>query len=484
MGAIYRATQEPLGREVAVKVLVPGHAGVDVRGIDRERFFREASVASRLTHPNTVVIHDYGELDGRPGYYLVMEYLRGKTLADVIEEGPLPLPRVIHIATQVCGALTEAHTAEVVHRDLKPENLLLNEVGDIKITDFGIAANVQTEKRITNEGVLMGTPAYMSPEQINGEIARIGPASDQYSLGASLFHMVAGREPFTAPTTIDLLVRAMGEDAPMASSVAKQQSRREVELDLDTIIAKTLEKKTGDRYESLAAMADDLEAYLEDRPITARPVSGAEKLRKLVRRNRAAFVVGAVVFTTLLVVGAAFGAVTLFNIERTSETIRQQDEQAGLEQAATLERAIRVNMLQGRADVVRELVGTLRDDPRAKSIDVVRVDRSYAYTDLSTRKDVERRLERPGYVSAILKKLPGFASKLEDAKTKALPNIDANAKLPGSVFRYDTKQWNDMVARAQPLTKRETIDGEPVLTVFKPIARIFGLRFKRRRYAD
>jgi len=467
MGVVYKAYSLRLCRPCALKLMIAGEYASEVQLV---RFQNEAMLAARLRHPNIVQVFDAGEVDDKGGeFYFVMEFVEGRPLDDLAGDASYSTRDLARVIAKTARALEYAHGHGIVHRDIKPDNILVSADGEPHITDFGIAANVKTEKRITNEGALMGTPAYMSPEQINGEIARIGPASDQYSLGASLFHMVTGREPFTAETTIDLLIKAMGEDAPMASAVAKAHSKRDVELDLDTIIAKTLEKKTGDRYGSLGALADDLEAYLEDRPIAARPVSGAERLRKLIRRNRAAFVVSAVVFTTLLVVGAAFGAVTVFNIERTSETIREQDRQAGLEQAATLERAIRVNMLQGRADVVRELVTTLRDDPKAKSIDVVRVDRSFAYTDKSTAKDVVRRLSRPGYLDKILKLFPEFDAKIKEAKRLALPYIDKNAKLPGDVFAYDTGKWNAMVEKAEPQTLQETIDGEPVLTVFKPI---------------
>lgn len=463
MGVVYRAYSLRLCRECAIKVMI---ASDQASQVELVRFQNEAMLAARLEHPNIVPVFDAGEEAGE--FYFVMGFVRGVSLGEFAADPNVDMQGLARIAAKAARALHYAHERGVVHRDVKPDNVIVDADGEPHITDFGIAANVRTEQRMTNEGALMGTPAYMSPEQINGEVAKIGPASDQYSLGATLFHMVTGRQPFTAPSTIELLIRTLEDDAPKASAVAAKLSGRRVDLDLDTIIGRSLEKKVSERYASIEGLADDLEAFAEDRPIVARPISATERLRKLIRRNRAAFMISTIVFATLLVVGSAFAAVTVFNIERTSATILEQDRIAGLEKAATLERAITVNMLQGRADVVRELVNKLRQDPTSKGIDVVRVDRSYAYTDLSTRKQVERRLTEP-FLKKLAVERPELMSKVHEAKRLAFDAIDRNAFPPGSVFPYDRGEWNQMLESGKPVTRREIIDGEPILTVLKPI---------------
>ncbi|MFT7581546.1 MAG: serine/threonine protein kinase, partial [Myxococcota bacterium] len=288
MGVVYDAYSLRLCRRCAIKVMIAGEQASQIQLV---RFQNEAMLAARLRHPNIVQVFDAGEEEGQ--FYFVMEYVDGLSLEDIAEQPSFETKELVRVAAKVGYALAEAHKHGVVHRDVKPENVLVDLNGEPHITDFGIAANVRPEQRITNDGALMGTPAYMSPEQINGEVARIGPASDQYSLAASLFHMVTGRTPFVADSTIDLLIAGLNDEAPLASTVAKKNSKRSIDLDLDTILAKGLEKKAAQRYPSIEAFSDDLMAYVEDRPIAARPVSSAERLRKLIRRNRAAFAISA-----------------------------------------------------------------------------------------------------------------------------------------------------------------------------------------------
>ena len=265
MGAIYRAIQEPLGRQVAVKILVAGDGGLDVRGIDRERFFREASIASRLSHPNTVVIHDYGALESRPGYYLVMEYLDGQTLADAIGDGPMELSRVIDIATQVCGALSEAHASDVVHRDLKPQNIMLVERADkrdfVKVVDFGLVKMVHPGQRSgeeTAEGIIIGSPVYMAPEQIYAEA--VDQRTDIYSLGVVLYEALCGRPPFIKQSSGGLQAIIMGHTSltPPPFKVACPGST--IDPHIEALIQKCLAKNPEDRVATARDLAEQLAA--------------------------------------------------------------------------------------------------------------------------------------------------------------------------------------------------------------------------------
>jgi serine/threonine protein kinase len=196
MATVYLAEDEELGRPVAIKLL-PEHLAGDEDF--RARFVREARLAGRLSHPNVVRVFDAGEADERP--FIVMEYVPGSSLA---EAGHLAPERVVELGMQACAGLQHAHDAGVVHRDVKPANLLVREDGVLKIVDFGIARAVEST-RYTQAGTLLGTAAYLAPEQIAGEDAT--PASDIYSLGAVLYELLAGRPPYAFSSLAELAAR-------------------------------------------------------------------------------------------------------------------------------------------------------------------------------------------------------------------------------------------------------------------------------------
>ncbi len=218
MGKVYRAEQAPLGRLCAVKVLNPNYAG-DQDPEFHKRFFLEASIASKLTHPNTVTIFDYGRTDDDI-YYMAMEFLDGVTLHRAIRMSThLPEERTIHIAMQMCRALREAHTLGVIHRDLKPANIFLVEHGDesdfVKVLDFGLVKELKElkpEDQLTQTGLFMGSPKYMSPEQIQGE--RVDPRTDIYALGIIMYEMLTGKVPFDRPNSVNILMAHVNEQVP------------------------------------------------------------------------------------------------------------------------------------------------------------------------------------------------------------------------------------------------------------------------------
>jgi serine/threonine-protein kinase len=199
MGRVYRAEQSPLGRIVALKVLHPNYSGEEDPEFSR-RFTLEASVVSRLKHPNTVTVYDYGETAAGV-LFMAMELLEGRTLHRLIrEEGALDPARATHIALQIARSLREAHGQGVIHRDLKPANVFLihhdDDIDFVKVLDFGLVKNLDEAEgeSLTKTGLFMGSPKYMAPEQIRGD--RCTPATDVYALGVMLFEMLAGKVPF------------------------------------------------------------------------------------------------------------------------------------------------------------------------------------------------------------------------------------------------------------------------------------------------
>ena len=247
MGTVYEATDERLGRRVAVKLLKEELAG-DPRFV--ERFRREARAVAGLSHPNIASVFDYGAEDGRD--FIVMELIEGRDLAELLRSGPLEPNRASDIAKQSCDALAHAHAAGIVHRDIKPGNIIVSDSDRVKVTDFGIARAIG-DSTLTATGSVLGTAHYLAPEQASGE--NVGPAADQYSMGVVLFEMLTGKVPFAGSSPIGIAMRHVSDAIPAPSSIVP-----EVPATLDEITATATAKDPSERYPDISAMASALRA--------------------------------------------------------------------------------------------------------------------------------------------------------------------------------------------------------------------------------
>lgn len=257
MGRVYRATQEPLGRPVALKTLDL----TDPRGEFKQRFLNEAAVQGRLTHPNSVRMFDYGRTEDGI-YFITMELLNGESLKQVIRrEAPLTASRVVSIGIQICRALHEAHELGVVHRDLKPGNIFLTRHGvqtdHVKVIDFGLVKDLHAKVDVSHTGQTLGSPMYMAPEQVEGD--PVDRRTDIYALGLVLFAALSGKPPFPRGSVATVMMHQVTTEIPRFEAVGVQ-----VPAGLEDLVRACFAKDRADRPDSMHAVAQRLQAIQED----------------------------------------------------------------------------------------------------------------------------------------------------------------------------------------------------------------------------
>ena len=276
MGVIYRARQRHSRRIVAVKRVLSYHSD------SREtlaRFRREAQAAASLDHPNILPIYEVSESeDGLP--FFSMKFAPGGTLQQVAPALRNEPRQCVALVAKIARAVQYAHSRGILHRDLKPGNILLDGRGEPLVSDFGLAKWLDTTSDLTRTLTIFGTPGYIAPEQASGAAAELKPTADVYSLGAILFDLLAGRPPFLGAHALSVIRQAAESPAPKLRTLSKLADR-----DLETICSRCLEREPSARYRSAHDLAEDLERWLEGRPIIARPVSPPVKVWRWSRRN-------------------------------------------------------------------------------------------------------------------------------------------------------------------------------------------------------
>jgi WD40 repeat protein len=320
MGVVWRARQRRLNREVALKMIPAGEfAGPEAV----RRFLNEAEAVAQLEHPHIIPIYEIGEVARR--HFFSMRLVVGCSLADRLAQLPRPeLPDAVAILIKVANAVHYAHQRGVLHRDLKPGNILLDAQGEPHVADFGLARRLEGESQLTLAGTILGSPAYMAPEQAAGQPDRVTTAADVYSLGAILFELLTGRPPFRGDTPLETLRRAAEQDPPRPRTLNPA-----VDHDLETISLKCLEKVPARRYASAEALAEDLERWRRREPITARPVPARERVCKWARRNpaRAALAIVAALAPALII---TLLLVTSARVRREARIVEAQRERIRL----------------------------------------------------------------------------------------------------------------------------------------------------------
>lgn len=358
MGIVYRAHQRSLDREVAVKLLI---AGPRAPKKFIERFQIEAQSAARLEHPNIVTVHEVG--NQRDIYYFSMRLVRGETLSDVLRRrGGLPPREAAQILRDVAEAVDYAHRLGVLHLDLKPGNVLIDEAGQPLVADFGLARRLSDDMD-AGPGEIAGTPSYMAPEQAGSKTYSIGVATDVYGLGCILYEMLCAHPPFIARTEHETLERVLQQEVESPRAHAPN-----LPLDLEAVCIKCLRKNPADRYESAADLADDLQAFLQDRAVSVRRPPLAERMQRWVRRE-----------PRLAAAVAAVAAALVLGLGTTSQQWLRAENNASAAQLLTWEsrREAALQLEQdGRGEEARDrLRANLREQQAAGALDQATLER-------------------------------------------------------------------------------------------------------------
>ncbi|OWK37818.1 protein kinase domain-containing protein [Fimbriiglobus ruber] len=324
MGVVYKAWDTGLKRHVALKLILTGG---DADEQEMARFRLEAQSIAKLKHPNIVQIFAYGEFENRP--YFALEFLEGGSLSRYLGNAPQPPAAAAALAEAIARGMETAHRAGIVHRDLKPANVLLEWSSPkgrsgaapeivAKITDFGLAKQLDDDGDKTHAGAIMGTPSYMAIEQAEGRIQDVGPPADIYAIGAILYEMLIGRPPFKGASVVETLDLVRHRDP-----VSPRLLQPSVPLDLETICLKCLRKDTTQRYASAEALADDLGRFRRGEPILARPVGSLEQAWKFYRRNPRVVYAGTGIVVLLLLTIVATGIAAAASSARAAADLRK-----------------------------------------------------------------------------------------------------------------------------------------------------------------
>ncbi len=301
MGIVYKARQKSLKRIVALKMILTGQLASSE---DVKRFYAEAEAAAKLEHPNIVPIYEIGQTEGQ--HYFSMALVDGESLAHRVAREVIAPMEAASIMHKVARAIAYAHVEGVVHRDLKPANILLDIAGEPHVTDFGLAKRYETAgaaneaSQLTATGQVLGTPSYMPPEQASGKVKSIGPLSDVYSLGAVLYCLITGRPPFQAASPLDTLLQVLDRDP-----VSPRLLNPAIPRDLETICMKCLNKEPESRYASAGELADDLDRFVRNEPIQARPPDVLERAWRWMSKQRRSVALTAAAVAATLVLAAA-----------------------------------------------------------------------------------------------------------------------------------------------------------------------------------
>ena len=356
MGVVYKARQEGLNRTVALKLLLQGEHASEA---GRYRFEREAKAIAKLRHPNIVNVHEVGEYNGQP--FFTMDYIDGLTLSKFVNKVKFESSAVVaDLCARIADAVHYAHQQRVIHRDLKPDNILIEASGEPIITDFGLAKDIGDMTMFSMTGEIMGTPAFMSPEQASGKVSELDERTDIYSMGAILYWLLSKREPFHGKTMIETLTSVVNEDPPLITAINPS-----VEPELCAVCLKAMEKDVANRYQTAEEMADDLRRFLDGYPVMARPWTWRRALARYAIRHKRSLVAAAAAAILIALAGvlsATFFSRTYLDIARAQLTSENPDVRAQVVTSLGIEVIQLVEMKPNEKSEALVLLMAMRDD--------------------------------------------------------------------------------------------------------------------------
>ncbi len=464
MGVVLRARDPDLRREIALKVLERG-ASAD----ERARFLREGRTGARLRHPNIVAVHAAGEADGSA--YIAQELIEGQSLAALLLREPLPPERAARLVATVARALAHAHREGVVHRDVKPGNILLDREGEPHLADFGLARTVEASAALSRSGQAIGTPHYMSPEQASGRVGVVDARTDVWGCGMVLYECLSAARPFEAEGPMAVMTAIVHEEpVPLRRRVPS------VPAALDAVVSRCLEKDPARRYGTAEALAEDLERFLGGQRVLARAPGFFERFRRRVRRNPAAYGVGAALGAVALLLAALLGARTLRERAARAEEARRAEERVRAQAEGFLAEA------RTAREEIRRLDGAIAKAPRVEDPSAEGGESESERARLWQAREEQTVLARSHYLAVrrILREEPGRPEALEASESLGAIAWARLVEAEAEGDREAAARFEALLREAAPERYARELrgDGTVTLRTDPPGAEVEALRYE------